>query len=140
MNSSFLQKKFLSYLKRNNHEFSFENKNVFGKESDIISFKDWQWFEYELKIGESDFRKDIKKNRHKDGKPHYFHYVVSDVSIIKGDHLPYSGIYVHSFSVDGHSSFKLIKEPELIREAKVTDFELYILLKRLHNGKAVHID
>jgi len=60
MNSKFLQAKFIPYLKRNGFDFAIENVNVFGRESDVLAYKGNESYEFEFKIGESDFRKDIK--------------------------------------------------------------------------------
>jgi len=137
MTSDFLQKKFISFLKRNKYDFCFETVNVFGKESDVLAYKGYLSYEFEFKIGESDFRKDIKKERHKSSKPNYFYYVVSDVSIIKGDLLDYAGIYVHKFSSDGQSLFRLVKEPKMVKENYCTEKELYTLLRKVFNGKRI---
>lgn len=136
MDSAFLQKKFLSFLKRNGHDFSYENVNVFGNESDILSLCGGRIHEYEFKVGESDFRKDIKKNRHKGANPHYFYYVVSSRDVIKGKYLDYAGIYVHRFTSDGCSIFKLIKTPTLIRHYPVETEELYTLLKKIYGKRS----
>lgn len=135
MTSSFLQQKFICFLKRNKFDFCFETVNVFGKESDILAYKNMFSYEFEFKIGESDFRKDIKKCRHKIGKPNYFYYVVSDVSVVQGNYLEYAGIYVHKFSSDGQSLFRLIKEPKMVKEKSCTAQELYTLLRKVFNGK-----
>lgn len=137
MTSDYLQKKFISFLKRNKYDFCFETVNVFGKESDILAYKDYVSHEFEFKIGEADFRKDIKKNRHINGSPNFFYYVVSDISVINGDYLDYAGIYLHRFSSDGQSLFRLIKEPKMIKEQSCTHFELYTFLRKIFNGKRV---
>lgn len=139
MDSQFLQDKFENLLKKKKFDFVFHNKFLFKKESDIIAFKDCYLYEYEFKVGKADFRKDFNKNRHLDGgMPNYFYYVVSDISVINGDYLQYAGIYVHNFQKDGYSSFKLIKEPELIRNETVSKYELYTILKKIYNGKKIY--
>lgn len=138
MNSAFLQKKFISYLKRNRFDFAFENVTLFDKESDVLACKDFKFYEFEFKTGESDFRKDIKKGRHKTSSPNYFYYVVSDISVINGEYLQYAGIYLHKFSSDGQSLFKLIKHPEEIINDECSRFELYYFLRKIFNGKKIN--
>lgn len=135
INSAFLQRKFLARLERDKHDFSFENITLFEKESDIISLKDYVLHEYEVKISESDFRKDKQKKRHQDGKPNFFYFIVPDLNIIKGDYQDYAGIYLHSFSTAGDSLFRLMKEPTRIREDLVNEWELYRLLRKIYNSK-----
>jgi len=131
-----MQKKFISFLKRQKHDFYYENVFLFERESDILSVKDWVIHEYEFKVGQADFRKDIKKNRHNDNrKPHYFYYVLSSEDIINGQYLSYAGIYVRKITKDGFSRFVLIKEPEIIRDWDITDSEMYSLLKKTCNAK-----
>jgi len=131
VDSPFLQKKFLSRLSYKGHDFSIENVFLFDRESDILSVKEGFIFEFEFKVGESDFRKDLLKKRHSAGRPNYFFYVVSDESIIRGDYLNYAGIYVHKFQKDGQSRFILIKPATQIRDELITKEELYSLLKKL---------
>jgi len=138
MNSKFLQAKFIPYLKRNGFDFAIENVNVFGRESDVLAYKGNESYEFEFKIGESDFRKDIKKGRHVRLKPNFFYYVVPDIAIIKGEHLEYAGIYLHKYSKDGKSIFKLIKEPQKIKYEFCNVYELYSLLRKVLNGKKIY--
>lgn len=138
MTSKDYQLKFEAFLCRNKFDFIFHNKFLFAKESDIIACKDMELYEYEFKIGESDFRKDIKKERHIDGCPNYFFYVVPDLNIINGDYYDYAGIYLHKFDKRGDSSFKLIKPPEKIRDCFITLDESYKLLTKIYNGKTIY--
>jgi hypothetical protein len=139
MDSVFFQKKFERFLARSKFDFVFHNVFIYTKESDIFACKDGLVYEYEFKVGVSDFRKDYKKKRHTDGNtPNYFYYVVSSEDIIKGEYLEYAGIYVHSFQKDGHSKFKLIKEAALLSNNKITNQTLYSLIKKIYNGKKVH--
>lgn len=139
MTSKILQEKFEGHLMRKQKmDFILHNVFLFKRESDVLAVKDGIIHEYEFKIGSADFAKDIKKARHVEGGiPHFFCYVVSDVSVIKGDYLNYAGIYLHSFQKDGFSSFKLIKAPLCIRDEEITKRELYSLLKKAYNGKKI---
>lgn len=120
-------------------DFILHNVFLFKRESDVLACKDGTIHEYEFKIGSSDFAKDIKKERHQEGGyPHFFYYVISDVSVIKGEFLSYAGIYLHSTQKDGFSLFKLIKPPTGIRHEEITKRELYSLLKKVYNGKKIH--
>lgn len=138
MDSLFLQQKFEGLLVRSKMDFVFHNVFLYKNESDVLACKDGVAYEYEFKIGKSDFRKDIKKGRHTDGiMPNYFFYVVSSVDIISGEYLDYAGIYVHNFQTDGRSRFKLIKQPTLLNEYTIDEDLLYKLLKKVYNGKVV---
>lgn len=134
--SEFLQRKFEAFLRRRDFDFIFHNKFIFGKiESDIIACKGGLMHEFELKISESDFRRDSKKKRHQHSTPNYFYYVVSDLSIINGDFLKYAGIYYHKFQSDGASMFVEHKKPSFIRASPIENAEMYDLLKKIYKTK-----
>lgn len=135
MTSKYLQSAFLPFLRRNKFDFAIENIYLLDCESDVLAVKKWKIHEYEFKIGQRDFEKDFKKTRHIHKKPHFFYYVISDLSVISGKYHDYAGIYLHSKSVDGFNLFKLIKEPKELRQSLVTYDELYDLLRKEYNGK-----
>lgn len=135
MDSLFLQQKFQGLLFRSKFDFVFHNVFVFDKESDIFACKDGFIYEYEFKVGKSDFRKDINKKRHlNENIPNYFFYVVSSADIIVGDIIEYAGIYVHSFQKDGLSRFKLLKPASKLTDTPISYSQLYSLLKKKRNG------
>lgn len=132
MNSKYLQTKFIKHLQRKGFHVFLENLYLYKKESDILAIKSGLVYEFEFKIGEADFRKDLSKGRHSSNmeKPNFFFYVVPDFLVFEiQKHLfPEYGLIIAKETKDNFIIFKWVIPAKRLKKTKISNEELTYLL------------